>query len=876
MPLLATKLHAPPPPPHEVRRERLLARLGRPAGGRVTLIAAPAGYGKTTLLRGWLERHAEAAAVAWLSLDPEDDDPERFASYLEAALAPHLGAPAVDGGRGAGPAATERLLRLLNTAAFRDRAAPPVVLALDDAHHLQGGPVPALLELLVERLPPGLHLALACRRPPPLPWPRWRVRGRLNELDAAALRFEAAEVADFLAGLDVALGRRACLRLTERTEGWAAALQLAALSLSGSEDPLRAIERFDGRHRHLADYLAAEVLMTLDPEAEAFVLAAAPLDRFDAALCAAVGAGPDAAVCQATLERLERARLFLVPLDDVRGWYRFHHLFAELLRARLERGEPQRLREVQLRASHAVEARGAIDGAIEYAVRAGAFERAMELVERVGAARLYAAVGRGTLRRWMERLPDEVLRRHPMSAAVFAGTLLAEQRLDEIERILRAAGESVDGSADGGGGAALRGAIASIRTSLAYHRLDDAGVLAANAETHRWSPPDATLVRDMSDLHVAALAADAGRPDAVAELERIRARGRTHGNPEADRLGLMFQAQLLLRLGRLERTIALACGHEACTLQRVEVHLLRGELARADALLSGARENPWFGQPLMRALARMASARIAAARGERDAAVADLDAARVIVPPDSRYGRRLGALDAEIRARFGEAERALRWADAQPPPAAGADGDEVRLVLAFARLVGGDPAGALALAREAEAAAGAAGFRLAEARARWLRARALDALGNDRAALEAVRPALAWARGERAARPFLDDTADGIALLERLARRATDEAERGWFRQLVAQAHDPDAGSGAGGGAPDPERSGRAPAPDLTPREREVLALLAEGLSDKQIARRLGVAPATVKRHNANLYGKLEVSSRTQALARARELALLD
>src|SRR5438270_7676919 len=336
-PLLATKLHPPLLRANLVRRPHLAERLTQGVMGPLTLVSAPAGFGKTTLLAQWL---AESdMPVAWLSLEAGDNEPVRFLSYLIAALQtldPHLGAVALTLLQMPQPAAAENVLTLLtNDMGGHGRDGGDFVLVLDDYHVIDAKPIDHALTFLLEHLPPQMHLVIATREDPQLPLARLRARGQLTELRATDLRFTPSEAAGFLnQGMGLNLSAEDIARLSTRTEGWIAGLQLAAISMQGHQDSTSFITSFTGSHHFVLDYLVEEVLQQQPESIQTFLLRTSILDRMTGSLCDAVLLNATASG-QATLEYLERANLFIVPLDNERRWYRYHHLFADLLRQRL-------------------------------------------------------------------------------------------------------------------------------------------------------------------------------------------------------------------------------------------------------------------------------------------------------------------------------------------------------------------------------------------------------------------------------------------------------------------------------------------------------------------------------------------------------------
>src|SRR5215468_7825044 len=407
--LVATKFHVPRA--GWVPRPRLLARLAEGIGRGLTVVCTPAGFGKTTLLGDWARRSRRT--VAWLSLDSADNDPARFWRYVAAAL------------------------EAVATAVINQLAVVPdagaVVLVLDDYHLIEAPTVHDSVVFLVERLPPGLRLVLAARTDPPLPLARLRARGQLAELRATDLRFTLEETAAFLreaTGLDLPTASVAALQ--ERTEGWAAGVQLAALSVQGHPDPAGFVATFAGSNRYVLDYLTEEVLARQPEEAVRFMLETSVLDRLCGPLCDAVtGRGGS----QARLEALERANLFVVPLDEVRRWWRYHHLFASLLRNRLADEQPARVPELHRAAATWHEEHGFADEAVRHALAAGEADWAARLVERNVEGLLRRSEG-ATLRRWLSALPAASVRARPRLCLAQTITAVVGGRLDGVEPLL--------------------------------------------------------------------------------------------------------------------------------------------------------------------------------------------------------------------------------------------------------------------------------------------------------------------------------------------------------------------------------------------------------------------------------------------------------
>ncbi|HYN90079.1 MAG TPA: hypothetical protein VER55_16210, partial [Ardenticatenaceae bacterium] len=387
--LLATKLYIPPPRPNLVARPRLLARLDAGQQHPLTLISAPAGFGKTTLLSDWIQhRPAETRwPVAWLSLDEHDNDPLRFWSYVIAALERAHGPLHVSlaeiGTAPLGSPLSEQLLPAITAMSNALAGAPgDLTLVIDDYHLIEAPAIHDSLAFLLAHLPPCLHLVIASRTDPPFSLARLRAQGALTELRTADLRFTPAEAASFLRevmGLHLAPQELAALEA--RTEGWIAGLHLAALSMQGREDIPGFLAAFSGSHLYVLDYLADEVMRRQPEEVQRYLLRTSILDRLNDSLCDAVTG------CQGSrsmLARLEQANLFLVPLDDQRRWYRYHRLFADVLRERLQQTEPEQLAELHRRAGAWYARREMAAEAIDHLLAGGDFAGAARLVERAG------------------------------------------------------------------------------------------------------------------------------------------------------------------------------------------------------------------------------------------------------------------------------------------------------------------------------------------------------------------------------------------------------------------------------------------------------------------------------------------------------------
>ena len=498
-PILATKLYVPQPRASLVRRPRLINRLNRGLHGKLTLISAPAGFGKTTLISEWLEDlrlatydlREDAARengivnrkskivnqTAWLSLDDGDSDPIRFLTYLVAALqtaAPDVGDKVLALLQSPQPPASESLLTLL----LNELAAVPhdCVLVLDDYHVLDAPAVDAALTFLLEHLPPSMHLVIATREDPALPLARLRARGQLTELRAADLRFTAAEAAGFLndaMGLRLAADEVAALE--ERTEGWIAGLQLAAISMQGRQDAganhvAEFIHSFTGSHRFVMDYLVEEVLQQQSASVQKFLLQTSILDRLCGPLCDAVTGNP-AASGQATLEALDQSNLFIVPLDNERRWYRYHRLFADLLRQRLHQHKAQagaeEIASYHRRASLWYEENDLVLEAFAHATAASDVARAERLIEGQGVPLHFQPGGVRPVLNWLSSLSLNVLNAYPSLWTAYASVLLVTGQPQRVEEKLRSAEVALQDAEPNDRTRDLIGRIAAIRATAA-------------------------------------------------------------------------------------------------------------------------------------------------------------------------------------------------------------------------------------------------------------------------------------------------------------------------------------------------------------------------------------------------------------------------
>jgi LuxR family maltose regulon positive regulatory protein len=919
-PLLATKLYVPPLRRDYVPRPRLLARLAEGLERRLVLVSAPAGFGKTTLLSEWLLARRrpptahERPSVAWLSLDAEDNDLARFLRYLVAALAP--AAPEVD-------EAAASLLRLpqmppteiVLTSLINGLCSLPadLVLVLEDYHTIENRSIHSALTFLLDNLPPQVHLVISTRADPPLPLSRWRSRGLMVEIHEGDLRFTTEESAAYLNDtMNLRLLPEDVAALNQRTEGWIVGLQMVALTLRGKnleEEASAFVRAFSGSHHYILDYLVEEVLSQQSQEVQAFLLQTSILSRLTGPLCDAICCGQaatdgDKAESQISsrgtkvdgqemLEALDAANLFLVPLDDERRWYRYHHLFAEVLRARLRRTvRKEGTALLHARAAAWYEDRGEANEAFRHAVAGGDFERAARLIEdnwlRVGhAGQMNTVLG------WFEAMPEEVVRARPVLCGAYAWVLWLTGRMDAVESYLDAAAEAGERQAAAGTidplYARWQAAGPALRTNLARHRghLEEAVHYAH--QTLDLAAPDDPLLRSYGHLGLAHAYRELGDyPRSAAAYVEGLPLARAAGNLAAASLTAFYLCRVLQLQGHLHQAAeavrealqfadSKGMGQSpACAI----LHIAQANLLCEWGELLPAREHLHRGQELARLSGhhellrngRIVQARLRLAQGDPASALAAIQGAEEATAKAEMplTSAELAAHKARIRLAQGDLAAATRWAGkaAQRP---GQDRGYTRQLeaITLARVLSAQAKLAQALNQlaacwQAADESGGLGWGVEIG---ILKALVREARGERAEAVADLERALIQAEPEGYVQVFLDE---GQPLTPLLRRVASSGSARAYARRLldalecrVAQ-QQPAAASG--------------PSPlvePLTKRELEVLGLMAAGLSNREIAGELVLAMGTVKAHLHNIYGKLGVRGRTQAAARARELDLL-
>jgi len=897
--LIRTKLRLPFVRPELAARPQLQARLL--AGLRVplTLVIAPAGFGKTTLVAGALA--STAMPAAWLSLDPDDNQGDRFLRYLVAALQtvdPGMGEDAIRLMSSIQPALPEAVLTgLVNDL---DDVSSTIILALDDYQFIHNPAVHTAVAFLLEHCPPSFHLVISARSDPPLPLARLRARGQVVELRAADLRFSEAETAQFLNQvMGLGLEPNSITALSERTEGWIAGLQMAALSMRDRKDLPGFIQGFSGTHRYILDYLIEEVLNRQPVEIQDFLLSTSILERLTAPLCDALldDAAPEEAAAPrlepgspnhstAALQYLERENLFLVALDDERVWFRYHHLFADLLRARLERLHGERVTGLHQSAAAWLEQNGLLAAAIHHLFAARQPERAADLIERYGPAHL--AENDPAIIQMAEGLPPEMLLQRPKIALYQAWLHLVQGSMRKTVPLLVALKRQLAAAGPQPGQEWVSTIVSLALAFLAPAESAAQAELLPDDALLEQIPADELTLRNTADiLYGMALARRGQMARAVQTAERCIEREKRSARQAVPSVA-PFLARIYLMQGRLHTAAALCrefldplqAGTARFIATAGDLEIVLGEVLlewncleeAGQRLRRGLQANASWGNIMTEAFGLVALARLLAAQGDFADAMqtaGQLEARLQGDTPPREFSEAQRTLRAGVWLAMGDLEEAAKWAEqVQRSEDYRLHPDLYRLALARLGLAWEDYAGVEGLlsgqalpqppgsdiSRRVEA-----GLLLAIAAAG--RKRPLQALAG-------IETCLSLAEPEGYLRVFLDAGEPARALLEAYLHQ--QEASHKPFARQILAAFPPAANTAS------PVSPTLSLAEALTARELDVLRLMAEGCTNPVIARRLVVAPGTIKAHAASIYRKLDATNRTEAVARARRAGLLD
>lgn len=872
--LLTTKFHIPSWRTSSVPRPRLLKQItsGLEECHKLTLVSAPAGYGKTTLVTEWLHSLGSSQSVAWLSLDSADNDPTRFLSYLLAAfqrgnetirskIQPLLDLPQL-------PPTNVLLDELINELTAVES---PILLTLEDYHVISNPIIHEGLNYFLKHQPAGVHLVITTRQDPPLPLPRLRARREMTEIRARDLRFTPEETQQFfIQCMKVTLAEESANALEERTEGWAVGLQLAGLALQNMPQPQHFIETFRGSHRYVLDYLAEEVIRQQKEEIRAFLIQTSILDRFNAGVSNALTGRTDS---QAVIEQLEQANLFIVPLDDERTWFRYHHLFADYLRTLLTRSEQI---ELYKKASAWHEDNDLIIEAVLYALASGDHDFSADVVERaINKNTTWSGGNVSLMSSWLDALPPQALQNRPQLSLNASRVLylsgkfeLAEKRIEQTEEALKNMPPTPETDQMLALAALYRGSIASVRgdvqltieqTNFAQARLPRENHLA-HARAHF----SLGLAYELSD-----------------QTERA-VENYLHSSDEAKLAGVLFlavharcaAAQVQITQGRLsmaeqtcQTAIQLAEGTNIPPLGLIRIvlgsiALERNDLATAESLLQEGIERSRQGGLLDNVLTGQALlARLHAARGDSPKAFAALQEGIAIL---KMFGvPRMSALTAAYVARlqlyFGQKQAAAQWAANYQTEREQSPQDFAELTLARILLATGQLDCIPSILQPLLEKANAAGRMQTSMEVMLLQSLFHSARQDTQSAVNWLRKSLQLAAPEGYTRLFLDEGEPLLNLLPKV-RSAAPELVNTLLQmsQTCCVAT-----------SPSPNDHLAEP---LSEQELRVLQLILAGKSNREIAAELVISTGTAKWHVHNILQKLEVSNRPQAIARAREL----
>ncbi len=889
-PILATKLFIPPPRPGAVIRRRLLERLDEGLHRKLTLVSAPAGFGKTTLVSEWLATCGQP--LAWLSLDEGDNDPARFLAYLVAALqtiSAGLSSAAGIGEAllGAFQAAQPPPIELILTPLLNQLATMPdhFILALDDYHVIEAAPVDQALTFLLEHLPPQMHLLLSTREDPSIPLARLRATRQLVELRAADLRFTPDETAEFLnQAMNLNLSVDDIAALDTHTEGWIAGLQLAALSMQGCADAASFVQAFTGSHHFVLDYLVQEVLQQQPDRVQTFLLRTSILNQLCGSLCDAVVGDPSISG-QETLEYLERANLFIVPLDNERYWYRYHHLFADFLRQRLPHQvkkkagasigtEGQGVAEYHIRASQWYEDNNLELEAFHHAAAANDIERAGRLIEGKEMPLQF----RGALipiRHWIESLPTTVLDARPSLWLTYVSVLLGAGHTSIIEPKLQSAERALQNIEPDDRVRDLIGRIAAARAMLALTQHQIETIIAQGQRALEYLHPDNLPFRTSVACNLGyAYQLQGKRSEARKAYSDAAAISQVTHNPINEILALVglgyiqeVDTQLSLAVQTNERILQLGMDLPFPIICEAYFGLARMYYEWND--LAAAEQYALRGIPLARRLentdrtviGEMFLSRLKMAQGDVSSAVsilaqADQSARQhnfTLRMPEITAARILTLIH---QGDLDEADHLAREYD-------------LPMCQARVLLVQGDPSAALALLTPLRQQMESRNWADERIRVLVLETLAFRAYGEKEQALLLLADVLALTEPQGFIRTFVDE---GLPMVRLLDEALAQDISPDYVQRLLAAFPTHESIQVARRKA---KPTGTDPADALSERELEVLQLVAEGLTNQEIAARLYLSLHTVKVHVRNIIAKLGASNRTQAVAMGRTRGVL-
>ncbi len=909
-PFLPTKLYIPHLKSPRVARSRLLGKLDGLLERRLTMISAPAGFGKTTLLSEWIERQDQQPLppqVAWLSLDANDNNPARFLIYLVGAL------------QKAGVVFPDEVLSVFQAsqissikeiweilAAQIASSSSQIVLVLDDYHVIEASTIQEGIAFILEQMPPCLHLIISTRADPPLPLSRLRVQGELLELRVSDLRFSSEEIADFF---DLWLGKHLPPldqgELEARTEGWIAGLQLAALAMQSlvekapeNEDALSAfVHRLSGSTRFIMDYLVEEVLQGLPESSRSFLLQTSILERMTAPLCDAITGRQDS---QNILDELEKTNLFLFPLDDERGWYRYHPLFADLLRSFLQHGQPERIPELHSKASAWYEGRGMMTDAIQHALKASDPGQAPRLMEKCVLAVLLSG-DVTTIQNWSKWISEEQARQRPLLCVCFAWSFLLSDKMEQADQYLSLINQ--DQVILSPAAPDCQGLAASAYSMLAFFKGNYEIAIQRARQAIEQLPTEQTYLRGILTYSFGCGYEMLGEDEAAFQsFQEARQISHAFGNRTAElsafkklgdmhkRRGQLHQAALsyqqAFQLGRIgERQFLPFVAITISTLGQLYYEWNQLEEAERYSLqgieLSRRLEKPFA---LLSNLKNLALIRWI--QGDRDSALRlrqEMEQIMLEFPPHPSAAHQVVLQQVRMHLQMGDIPSAVRFAqlhgqnwESHPAYAY----ESMAILWTRVWIAQGNAEEAIATLEHILPMARAAGRWGVVVELLVLQALALALARQVPQAIAALEEALRLAEPEGYVRIFLDE-GEPMARLLRMVYRSKEKGAREYETRLLEGLLPGETPTRPVPAAISPEMPSGKPVDHpvliepLTERELEVLRMIVEGYSNQEIAEKLIITLGTVKAHVSNIYGKLDVRSRAQAIKKAEQLHLL-
>ncbi len=879
--ILATKLFIPSPRPALVYRPRLVERLNEGLHRKLTLISAPVGFGKTSVLSEWIPKSPHC--VTWLSLDKEDSESTRFWTYFITSLQglrSDLGKDALSLLQSMpAPSINSILSTLINSiTTFSDTFA----MVLDDYHMIDSKPIDQAFTFLLEHLPPNMHLVITTREDPHLPLARLRARSQLTELRAADLRFTTSEAAEFLTQvMGLNLSEEDIAALENRTEGWIAGLQLAAISMRGQKDLTSFIQSFTGSHHFIMDYLVEEIFQQQSEFVRTFLLCTSILERLCGPLCDAVLLDSSNSG-QKVLEYLDQTNLFIVPMDNERRWYRYHHLFAELLQQRLQQGSVpptgergmEEVAELHIRASKWFEDNGMVIEAFQHAAAANDIERAARLIEGRGAPVHFRGAASQVLN-WLTSLPESILDDSPSLWVTYASVLLFVGQNSAAEPKLQAAEAAIGKTEPDDEMRDIIGRIAAMRATMAVGRNDSDIIISQSQRALAYLSLENLPYRTAVNWTLGyAYQFQGDRLKASQAYNEIISTAETFENSiyviaAFTSLGQIQETdnQLSMAAKSYERVLQLAGDPSqpiAC-----EAHLGLARLYYQWNDLNAAQKHGQRCQQLMQQIESVSTvvshklflARLLLSRGDVSALEAVFQEAEAYIHQHKFCNQMadVAAIQVLVLLRKGDLVTASDLAQTYPLPIS-----QARIHLAQ-----GNPRKALDVLAPVRQQAEKKNWHDERLKVLILQSLAHWAQGSSETAVEILKDALVSAKPGGLIRIFVDEGPSMARLLyEALAR----EIEPAYVRQLLAAFPVSDSEPAALTLPPDVEAGLIEP---LSMRELEVLQVIAEGLSNQEVAKRLYLSLHTVKVHARNIYAKLGVKNRTQAVATGRSLGIL-